>query len=182
MTLYAQNGYSVIETARFVGPLPRLRVWRIPDTDRHVSLRDGSAGFLLVHIALWWHERIEPVDQGILDDWGWAVRPVRGQTTGYSNHAAGTAVDLNATRHPRGVSLARTFKAWQWVRIRARLRLYRGALRWGGDYQRSPVDGMHVEIVKPLPVVERIARRLARRGRGARVCEANPGSRAVIYS
>src|SRR4051812_28143633 len=96
----SQNGYPVIETNRTTGSLPRLRKWIIPGTDRHVFLRDGSVGFVLVHLALWFHNTIERLDRGVWDEWGWAVRPVRGQTTGYSNHAAGAAEDLNATLHP----------------------------------------------------------------------------------
>ena len=107
----SQNGYQVLLANNPTGPLPRLRRWQIGGTGRAVTLRDGSAGFLLAHVAHWFHANIEAIDTGILDDWGWAVRPVRGQTTGYSNHASGTAIDVNATRHPRGVATLRTFTA-----------------------------------------------------------------------
>src|SRR6476661_5867602 len=177
----SQNGYPVIASNRTTGGLPRLRKWIIPGTDRHVYLRDGSAGFLLVHLALWFSEAIERIGLGIWDDWGWAVRPVRGQVAGYSNHAAGCAVDLNATRHPRGVSL-RTFSLSQVVAIRARLLLYRGCLRWGGDYRNSPTDGMHFEIVKPIGDVEKRALTLANTPRGRRILAANPGAWEVISS
>lgn len=182
MTMTSQNGYPVLETNRTTGALPRLRKWQIPGCDRHLYLRDGSAGFVLVHMALWWHERLAPLDVGVWDDWGWAVRPVRGQTSGYSNHASGTAMDLNATRAPRGVPLARVYTAVQVARIRRRLRAYHGVLRWGGDYAHSPVDGMHVEVDKPLPVVEALARRLLDTPRGKRIAAANPGAAAVVKS
>lgn len=181
MTMYAQNGYPVLETNRTTGPLPRLRQWQIPGCDRHIYLRDGSVGFVLLHLALWWHETIHPLDVGVWDEWGWAVRPVRGQTSGYSNHAAGAAEDLDATLHPRGRVLAATFKAAQVVRIRARLLMYRRVIRWGGDYEHSPIDGMHFEVVAPIGRCERLAKRLATTPRGRRIAAANPGAVGVIY-
>jgi hypothetical protein len=179
--MLSQNGYPVLQTNRTTGALPRLRKWIIPGTNRHVFLRDGSAGFLLVHLALWFHERIEPIDRGTWDDWGWAVRPIRGQTTGYSNHAAGCAVDLNATLHPRGVSLATFKKIGQVALIRARLLFYRGVIGWGGDYQHSPIDGMHFEIRKNMTATERLARRLSTSPRGRQILAANPGAADVIW-
>ena len=95
--MQSQNGFPVLATNHTTGPLPRLRKWVIPGANRHVYLRDGSVGFLLVHFALWFHETISRLDQGVWDEWGWAVRNVRGSSTVISNHASGTAVDLNAT-------------------------------------------------------------------------------------
>lgn len=180
--LTAQNGYPVLETNRTDGTLPRLRRWVIPGTGRYLYLRDGSVGFVLVHLALWFHERIERLDLGVWDDWGWAVRPVRGQASGYSNHAAGAAADLNATRHPRGVPVASTFTGRQLRAIRLRLMVYAGVIRWGGDYAYSEPDGMHFEVIKPLAVVEKLARRLMRTPRGRRILAANPGAADVIRS
>lgn len=176
------NDYPVIFDNRTTGPLPRLRKWVIPGTDRHLYLRDGSVGFLLIHFALWWHERIERLDfhDEQWDEWGWAVRPVRGRTTGYSNHASATAADLNATRHPIGVPISRTFTKGQVRRIRRRIRWFLGCLAWGGEWRRP--DGMHVEAVKPLGACERVARVLANTPRGRRILKVNPGARAVIYS
>jgi hypothetical protein len=118
----------------------------------------------------------------VLDDWGWAVRPIRGTTSGYSNHAGGTAADINAIQHPRGVPLSRTFTAAQVNAIRHRLARYHGAIRWGGDYVNSPVDGMHIEIVQPLAEVESVARKLLDSKIGTLVLDHNPGLRRVIES
>src|SRR6185436_1098451 len=75
------NGYPVLSTNRTTGPLPRLRKWVVPGANRHLLVRDGSTGFLLLHFALWWHESIGKLDAkgAPWDEWGWAVRPVRGQ-------------------------------------------------------------------------------------------------------
>lgn len=174
-------GWPVL-TATTTGPLPRLRKWWIPGTDRHIFLRDGSTGFLLVHLALWFHERVEPIDEGIFDEWGWADRPVRGSTT-TSEHAGGVAEDLNATKHPMGVPIANTFTRLQITRIRWRLRyVYRGVLEWGGDWNRP--DGMHFNLApgKNLADAEKVARRLMGTKRGRRILDENHGARAVILS
>jgi len=89
-----------------------------------------------------WHETVEPlVWPGC---WGWANRPIRGGTD-TSNHASGTAWDLNAPAHPQGVPIAKTFSKQQLEAIdRLELR-YFGVLRWGGRWSGKSVDGMHWE-------------------------------------
>jgi hypothetical protein len=87
------------------------------------------------------HELIEPIDEGKLDDWGYAFRMVRGSTDNLSNHSSGTAIDLNATQHPLGK--AGTFPAEKVPMIRALAKKY--GLKWGGDY-RNRKDEMHFEI------------------------------------
>jgi hypothetical protein len=78
------------------------------------------------------------------DDWSYAVRPVRGQTKGYSNHASATAWDLNATRHPRGVD--GTYPGDLRPKLKALVARYNGVLRDGEFYTTSTIDGMHIEI------------------------------------
>lgn len=177
----SQNGYPVLFSNRTTGVLPRLRKWIIPGTNRHLYLRDGSVGFVIVHFAMWWHKWVSPLDGGIWDEWGWAVRPIRGQSSGYSNHASATAADLDATQYPRGIAVALRMKVLVMVRIRARLKLYRGVLGWGGDYRNTP-DGMHVEVIRPIGDVEKVARRLMNTPRGRAILAANPGARQVIES
>lgn len=139
-----------------------------------VRLARGEAGFLLAHLALWFHEAVEPLNtQRQLDDWGWAVRPIRGSTV-MSNHASGTAVDLNAILHPMGVPTASTFTAAQIARVHRRLRHYRGMIRWGGDYVNRP-DGMHFEIDRGHDQVKAYVREHVHDTlRGHRIREANP--------
>lgn len=175
----SQNGWPVLDSST-TGPHPRLRHWILPDIDRKLPLRDGSAGFLLSHIAMWFDKWIESVDTGIYDDWGWASRPIRGSTT-ISNHASGTAVDLNATKHPLGVATSRTYSSLEIQRIAKRLKFYRGCIRWGGFYSGRP-DAMHWEINQGLRLVEKRARELCDSKRGKALLAANPGARAVIYS
>lgn len=171
------NGWPVLQVGS-----PSLRRWNVPDTNRGLTLRDGSAGFLLIHMAVFFDEQIELLDRAgeVWDEWGHAIRPVRGQTSGYSNHAGGIAEDLNATRHPLGVPIASTYTPVQVKAIRRRLRLYRGIVVWGGDWSRP--DGMHFEIKGELPACERLARLLMVTPRGRRILAANPGARNVILS
>lgn len=120
---------------------------------RQIRLRKGDAGFLLKHFADWFDAKIEDIDAGQLDDWGYAERPIRDGVE-LSNHASGTAMDLNATKHPLGAR--GTFPAAKASAIRQRLALYNGAIRWGGDYVNR-ADEMHFEINADAATVKRVA-------------------------
>lgn len=107
-------------------------------------------------------ENINPADS-----WGWAYRPIRGKSKGYSNHASGTAVDINATRHP--MHKRKTFSAAQVAEIRKMLKRYtdpntgRSIIRWGGDF-KSYGDDMHFEIHKAnQEAAKRVASHLGKR-------------------
>lgn len=140
----------------------------IPGTDIRVSVRPGDVATVLLEVAARFHREVEslalPVgeDPGY-DEWGWAYRPVRGQQYGFSNHASGTAIDLNATRHPRGVK--GTFTRRDRGRMRKILASTldpvtgREVVRWGEDYAGT-VDGMHVEINASPAAVARVADRI----------------------
>lgn len=101
----------------------------------------GDVYTILAHFCAWFDAHVEPITKG--HSWGYAYRAIRGQSSGYSNHASGTAIDLNAPKHPLGSS--GTFTAAQAAAIRKQLRVYGGALRWGGDYSGRK-DEMHFEV------------------------------------
>jgi hypothetical protein len=132
----SQNGYSANNRAA-------VSSRTIPGTDRRITVRNGPAGDLLLWFASQFHHRVEDIDDGQLDDWGYAERPIRGGTQ-LSNHASGTAIDLNAPRHPLGA--VGTFSAAQRAAIRSILNEAQGCVRWGGDYTGRK-DEMHFEIV-----------------------------------
>ena len=67
----SQNGWPVLS-------VEDTRLWSVPETGRILRAAPGAAGFVLVHLAHWFHERVEPIDLGTLDDWGYAYRPIRG--------------------------------------------------------------------------------------------------------
>jgi len=96
---------------------------------------------LLINFAKEFNELIEPLEGGALDDWGYCYRMVRGTTDKLSNHSSGTAIDLNASKHPLGQ--LGTFDATKVPMLRALAHKY--GLTWGGDY-KSRKDEMHFEI------------------------------------
>ncbi len=99
------------------------------------------------------NEKVEKIDKG-QDDWGYAFRQVRGSTDMLSNHASGTAIDVNALKHPLGAS--NTFKPEKEKIVRELCAKY--GLRWGGDYKNRK-DEMHFEITEsPKEVKARIKR------------------------
>ena len=125
----------------------------IPIQGTTVKVRCAKAvAPLIAGFCAEFHELIEPIDHGNLDDWGFNFRMVRGSTDKLSNHSSGTAVDLNATKHPLGK--AGTFPSEKVPMIRAIAKKY--GMMWGGDFRHRP-DPMHYEItVSPAKAAELI--------------------------
>jgi hypothetical protein len=172
----SQNGWPALEPTD-----PTLHTWVVPAANGtfKLRLRQGSAGFLLAHYAMWHSEVVQDVTGKVADDWGYANRLIRGSLSEVSNHGSGTAIDLNAAAHVLGA--VDTYSAHQEQLIHDRLHWMHGAIRWGGDYQHRK-DEMHFEIVQSLAFCEHLARELADTPRGKKVLHANPGQRAVIFT
>lgn len=120
-------------------------------------VRKGDVEVIFDHLVAWFDKYIEDVDEGE-DEWGYSYRPIRGQSSGFSNHASGTAIDLNAMVHPRGKS--NTFESAQQAAIRRQMSsVYDDVVRWGGSYdpRLSKIDDMHFEINASASEVKRIA-------------------------
>ena len=141
----SQNGW----TASKVRDEIDIESFLIPGTKIKLACNKAVAP-LLVGFAAEFHELIEPIDEGGLDDWGYAFRDVRGVPGKLSNHASGTAVDLNATKHPLGK--AGTFPAEKVPMIKALAKKY--SLTWGGSDNWRRKDEMHFEIAIPPSKVE----------------------------
>lgn len=168
----SQNGW------RGLTPTSRLLyTWTVPGDGTRLRLRRGPAGFLLIHLATRFDLKVEDLSEPILDDWGYAYRPIRGYVT-LSNHASGTAMDLNATDHPLGAE--NTFSASEVATINRLLKKYDGCIRWGGNY-RGRKDEMHMELDKTLKECRKVAQRLAKEKRGKIILAANPGQQAHIF-
>ena len=133
--MISQNGWPASADPKEIG----IGSFPVPGTK--IKLRCAAAvAPLLVTFAAEFHQHIEPIDEGTLDDWGYAFRNVRGSSDKLSNHSSGTAIDLNATKHPLGH--AGTFTPMQSVLLEALCKKY--GLAWGEKWKRP--DGMHFEI------------------------------------
>lgn len=160
---------------------PLIRRVFIPDGDKRptvIALRWGTPAFLLGHLSLVFDERVEDINGPVMDDWGYAFRPVRGYANSWSDHSGGIAADLNATKHPLGTL---TFDKVKVAKIDKILKHYAGCIYWGGNYHNRK-DQMHFGLAKDLRTCNRVAVRLLDSKRGKIICDANPGLRAYVLS
>jgi hypothetical protein len=146
-TLKSSNGWPASKDPAEIG----IKSFAIPGSSIKIRCAEKVAP-LLVALCADFHKLVEPIDEGTLDSWGYAFRPIRGQTETLSNHSSGTAVDLNAEAHPLGKR--ETFTMEQETIVRQIAAKY--GCRWGGDY-KNRADEMHFEInLTPKQVKERI--------------------------
>lgn len=139
----SQNGFSANDRSAIAS-------YHLPGGK--VAIRKGDVSVVLIWVAQRFHETVEPLVWP--GNWGYAERTIRGSSTTLSNHASGTALDLNAPAHPLG--RRGTFSAAQVRAIRSILDFCEGVVRWGGDY-RSRADEMHFEINAGSAAVRRVA-------------------------
>ena len=88
-----------------------------PAPGRRFTVLAGPVATVLDWLIRRFHAEVEPIDQGILDDYGYNYRKVRGSDS-WSNHASGTAVDLNATKHPFKTRADQNFSPAQIAAVR----------------------------------------------------------------
>ena len=128
----SQNGWSAFKVGTDANLTPLKWI-----TGR---VRKGNVHTLFDLFCQRFHKEVEPITQA--HSWGFANRAIRGATV-TSNHASGTAIDLNAPKHQLGRS--GTFTPAQVKALRKILKDFDGVIRWGGDY-RGRKDEMHIEI------------------------------------
>lgn len=119
-------------------------------------VRRGDVATIFTYLVDRFDREVEDVDAG-RDEWGYAYRAIRGKTSGYSNHASATALDLNAMQHPLG--RVNTFTPAQRAALRRILNDLGGTVRWGGDYSGRK-DEMHFEINASASAVARVAAKI----------------------
>jgi hypothetical protein len=134
--LTSPNGWPASEDRQAIG----IQSFAIPGTNLKIACAKAVAP-IFVAFCKEFHELVEPIDQGQLDDWGYAFRMTRGSDKVLSNHSSGTAVDLNALKHSLGKS--NTFNKEQCNIITLLITKY--GLAWGGHYKKRK-DEMHFEI------------------------------------
>jgi hypothetical protein len=109
----------------------------------------AKAAPVLGYAGRYWDNFIENIDGGVWDEWGYAYREVRGGGS-LSNHASGSAIDINATRYPRGrANMDSKTKA----QVRAMVMKINAAagttvIKWGGEWFGEYTDQMHLEIAE----------------------------------
>ena len=134
--LTSPNGWPASEDRKAIG----IQSFDIPSTSLKIACVKDVAP-IFVAFCQDFHGWVEPIDEGQLDDWGYAFRMTRGSDKVLSNHSSGTAIDLNALKHPLGKS--NTFTKQQSNTIQ--LLIVKYGLSWGGNYKRRK-DEMHFEI------------------------------------
>ena len=118
---------------------PRLTTIE-PVPGRRFRVRAGDVATIFTHLIRRYHNEVEPINQGPLDDWGYAYRAVRGSSA-LSNHASATAVDLNATKHPFRTSASQNMTPGQIAACRKLVADFAPVIRW-----IEGSDPMHWEI------------------------------------
>lgn len=144
--LYSQNGYSANNSSM-------MATFTVPGTSVKIALRKGDVSVLLLYVAEQFDKTVEKLRQK--DCGGYNPRLVRGSASVLSNHASGSAEDLNWQLHARGKH--GTFSATKVKAIRKILAFCGGAVRWGGDYKSATVDEMHFEVIGSPARVAQVA-------------------------
>lgn len=130
----SDNGWQVSQDKDSI----EVKNYMVEGTTIHFAVARDAAPLLLA-FAKWYNEHIEPIAGKTYDDWGYAYRVVRGQTTGFSNHASGSAIDINSVKYPLGKKVMKPAQAKL-----IREECDRLGLKWGGDFSR--IDEMHYEV------------------------------------
>lgn len=179
------NGWPVGTPASAIG----VASYYVPGTSILIPVKSGDVATVLMYVAGRFNAEVQPLRAGQV--WGYDYRKNVNNPSVWSNHASGTAIDLNSALHPNGAK--NTFSSYEVAVIRNILAVCGNVIYWGGDY-RGTTDEMHFEIdVAPgdpqLPaLVSRIqgnsgqstAVSLRARANGRYVCAENGGSRAMI--
>ena len=132
----SQNGWPASPNAASVGIKTFSIILR--GKERKITVAEAVAP-QFIEIIQWWDQNIEPITQ--LGSWNY--REIRGKegTGSLSNHASGTAIDINWDKHPLGA--VGTIPPDKANALRAKASSL--GLRWGGDYKRRK-DEHHLEV------------------------------------
>jgi hypothetical protein len=141
--LRSVNGWPVISK----GDESKLELVQIPGVPMALRAAPGAANPLAAMVQ-WWHNHVEPVQ--LL--WSYSLRQIHG-TNKWSNHASGTAIDINGCWREEGKPLAsgcsHPYKeATVPERLKPAIRAKAKALGlvWGGDWSPGKLDEMHFEV------------------------------------
>lgn len=147
------NGWQVIPDRNDA----RLHTGTIPGTRIRITAHKDALPILLA-LAAEVHEKVHSLTDNNAqgqDEAGYTYRPARGSDA-WSNHASGSAIDLNWRLWPMFLRRMTPVQRRRAKKVTAR---FDGILTWGGDWSR--VDEMHWEISKGVSVMQ--ARQWAKR-------------------
>lgn len=141
------NGWPVLEGGYSD---PKLKALPIPGCPKRKLTMRAEVLPLFLALASDYHRTIAPLDQGEWDEWSYDYRPAR-QSSSWSDHSSGTAVDLNASAEG---SLGYGPLSWwkqgrralqaQRLKRRYKVVMWGGAKELGGDYYlANDTDWMH---------------------------------------
>jgi hypothetical protein len=146
----SQNGWTVIDSdqcAQFV-----VNGVHFPN-----GVRRGDVEVVLRWVAVQFHNRVDRLVPGWC--WGYNKKKITGgDGSTWSNHASGTAIDVNAPDLPQGQAPRRSMTQAEIDQCHAIERESGGVVRWGGDF--SNPDPMHWEIVGNAAAVTAFARKI----------------------
>ena len=155
----SENGWPVIKDQSD----KKLKVIRLARTNIPLRLHKDAAK-LLAYVAVRFDKEVSSLrlnnKTGFQDEGGYNYRKIDG-TTKFSNHASGTAIDLNWQKFPM---FKRNMSKKQVAACRAIVADCEGLVRWGGDYTRA-VDQMHFEVapgVKAADIAKFVRRKKVR--------------------
>lgn len=163
--MYSQNGYKARD-------YNLIASYTVPGANVRVALRAGDVSVVLLYLMQQFHTSVENIRQK--DTGGYNPRSIISSTT-LSNHASGTAIDINWNSHVMG--RRGTFTTTQVKALRKILATLNGVVRWGGDY-KSRADEMHFEINAPLSAVAEVAEKI--RNGGKKPPSPKPVSKATV--
>lgn len=150
MTLLAQNGWPVGKRAAL-----HVQNYEINGANQHFAMVPAAAPVLGAFLAEF-NKLVELINKTgtVFDDWGFNEMEKIPHSNDYSNHAAGTAVDVNATKHV-WKSPVSGYTSMQESLIDGLCKKY--GIRWGWRYKYGWKDPMHFEIIEtPAQVAARI--------------------------
>lgn len=147
------NGFPVTQDQSLLKTLPGISG----------KVRAGHIWTIFDWLVQQYNARVETINAK--DSWGYSYRKVRGGSSSWSNHASGTAVDFNATRHPFKTAGTMTAKQRQ---VCHQLMAESGqVLKWLEDY-----DEMHWEIRRGTTDAQ--LRKLAEKITGKKILPTGP--------
>nr|WP_202469465.1 hypothetical protein [Streptomyces sp. SID2888] len=141
------NGWEILTEATSYG---------IEGSGRSVSLADGDAATILLHVARRFHYEIDQLRDG----------DVRGYRASFevrepyeSNYLSGTAIEIRPRAYPLGAKEG--FYPRELVVIRDILAELDGAVAWGGDFATPKESHFEIALEPGHPKVKGVARKIA---------------------